>query len=142
VSQTSPAPSDNGNGSRPTLLLAEDHPGVVGVLSELLVKDFDIVAVVPDGEGLIELAGRLRPAAIVADIGLEGLDGISATTVIRRRYPVVPIVLITASHDSELQIAALAAGASAFLRKVEAGSLVDVLNLLLHIEHESSESHA
>ena len=46
------------------------------------------------------------------------------------------MVLITANPDPELRVAALAAGASAFLRKVEAGSLVDALNRLLHVERK------
>lgn len=121
--------------SLPTLLLAEDHPTMVGTLRALLAEDFDIVAVVPDGDELIRLAGQLQPAVIVSDVRLEGLDGISATMVIRERCPAVPIVLITASDDPRLRGAALAAGASAFLRKAEAGSLVEVLNLLLHSEH-------
>ena len=124
------------NGPRPTLLLAEDHPKMATALAALLAKDFDIVAIVPDGERLIALAAQLRPAVIVADISLEGLDGISATRQIRRRSPVVPIVLITAYPEPELRVAALAAGASAFLRKVEAGSLVDALNRLLHVERK------
>ena len=124
----------SGNGHRPTLLLAEDHPKMARVLGELLAKDFDIVAIVADGERLIALAGQLHPVVIVADISLEGLDGLSATRVIRRRSPVVPLVLITANPDPELRVAALAAGASAFVRKVEAGSLVNVLNRLLHVE--------
>ena len=87
------------NGNRPTLLLAEDHPKMARTLGELLAKDFDIVAVVPDGERLIALAAHLHPAVIVADISLEGLDGISATQQILQRSPIVPIVLITWGPD-------------------------------------------
>jgi CheY-like chemotaxis protein len=120
---------------RPTLLLAEDHPDVAQALSRLLGEDFDVVAVVPDGEGLIALAHQLQPTVIVADVGLEGLDGISATIEIRRRSPAVTIVLITASDDLSVRARALAAGASGFLSKREAGSLVSTIEGLLTLQH-------
>jgi len=120
--------------NRPTLLLAEDHPAVARSLRRLLGEDFDVLAVVPDGEGLIELATQLRPTVIVADVGLEGLDGISATSEIRRRFPAATIVVITASDDLSFRAAALAAGASGFLRKREAGSLVSTIEGLLTMQ--------
>ena len=122
---------------RPTVLLAEDHPDVAAAFRRLLSEDFEVVAVVADGEGLIDRTQQLQPAAIVADIGLKGLDGISATIVIRRILPALPIVLITI--DDDLRVAALAAGASAFLPKHEAGSLNWILRGLLHMEREVSE---
>jgi DNA-binding NarL/FixJ family response regulator len=128
-------PGGRYSANRPTLLLGEDHPGVAQALRRLLGEDFDVVAVVPDGEGLIELAHQLQPTVIVADVGLEGLDGISATSEIRRRFPAVTIVVITASDDLSFRASALAAGASGFLSKREAGSLVRTIEGLLTVQH-------
>src|SRR4029077_20626312 len=97
---------------RPTLLLAEDHAAAATKFVQILRDDFEVVGVVADGEALIEQANRLQPDAIVSDVSLKGLDGISATIEIRRRHPTVPIVLVTASPDPSLRSTALAAGAS------------------------------
>ena len=64
-----------------------------------------MVGAVADGDGLIELVNPLQPDAIISDVGLKGLDGISATIEIRRRHPEVPIVLMTAGRDHAVRLA-------------------------------------
>jgi len=114
--------------TRPTLILAEDRPEVAEYFAGVLKEHFEIVAIVADGDILVELVNQRRPDAIVSDVGLKGLNGIAATIKIRQHDPNVPIVLITASTDPDLRIAGLTAGASAFLSKIEtAHKLVAVL---------------
>jgi CheY-like chemotaxis protein len=118
--------------TRPTLILAEDHPEFADYLVGILKDHFDIVAIVADGDTLVELVNQLKPDAIVSDVGLKGLNGIAATIKIREHDPGVPIVLMTASTDPDLRIDRLTAGASAFLSKIEtAHKLVAVLRHFL-----------
>jgi DNA-binding NarL/FixJ family response regulator len=101
-------------------------------LVRVLREDFNIVGVVADGATLIAHAIQLQPDAIVADVHLQTLDGITATIDIRRRDPAIPIVLVTGDDDPSLRSRAIAAGASAFVRKLAgADSLVAVLQDLL-----------
>lgn len=119
--------------TRPKLILAEDHPLFAKRFAALLKDDFEVVAVVEDGEKLDELVAQLKPDCVVSDIGLKGLDGIEATKRIRRRDPDIPIVLITAHDDPLLRTEGLAAGASAFMSKIDASQdLIAVLRQLLH----------
>jgi CheY-like chemotaxis protein len=98
----------------------------------LLGERFDVVAVVAEGEILVELAGQLKPDAIVADVHLKGLDGIAATVQIRQKCKAIPIVLMSGDDDPKRQSEALAAGASVFLTKRAAVfSLAGVLENLL-----------
>jgi DNA-binding NarL/FixJ family response regulator len=88
--------------TRPTLLLGEDQRDVATSLVRLLGDVFDVVAVVSDGEALIERAGLLQPDVIVTDVGLQRVDGISAASEIRRRGPSARIVVISGCNDPAL----------------------------------------
>lgn len=120
-----------GEAVRPSLLLAGNDIAVAKSLVRMLKGNFDVVGVVANGSALIELVGELGPDVVLSDIGLEGLDGIAATIEIRRRYSAIPIVLVTGQDDPSLRPRALAAGASAFVLKHAAESLISVLQDLL-----------
>ena len=106
---------------RPRVLLAEDHAETAARLRKLLGVDFDVVASVVDGRALVDASERLSPDAIVADIDMPGIDGIEATTLIRRRDPDARIVLVTVHGESMLVEAGLAAGALGYVLKDTAG---------------------
>jgi DNA-binding NarL/FixJ family response regulator len=106
---------------RPRVLLAEDHAETADRLRKLLGVDFDVIAWVEDGPALVDAAERLSPDVIVADIAMPGVDGIAATTLIRRHDPNARIVLVTVHSESMLVEAGLAAGALGYVLKDTAG---------------------
>ena len=106
---------------RPRVLLAEDHAETAARLRKLLGVDFDVIASVEDGHALVDATERLSPDAIVADIDMPGVDGIAATTLIRRHDPNARIVLVTVHAESMLVEAGLAAGALGYVLKDTAG---------------------
>jgi DNA-binding NarL/FixJ family response regulator len=106
---------------RPRVLLAEDHAETAARLRKLLGVEFDVIASVEDGRALVDATERLSPDAIVADIDMPGVDGIAATTLIRRRDPNARIVLVTVHGESMLVEAGLAAGALGYVLKDTAG---------------------
>ena len=114
---------------RPRVLLAEDHAETAARLRKLLGVEFDVIASVEDGRALVDATERLSPDAIVADIDMPGVDGIAATTLIRRRDPNARIVLVTVHGESMLVEAGLAAGALGYVLKDTAG---DELVLAVH----------
>ena len=106
---------------RPRILLAEDHPRVADELRRLLDPEFDVVAVVGDGQSLLREADTVHPDVIVSDIKMPGLDGIAATTAVRARLPGARVVLVTVHEDPELVQRGYAAGALAYVLKLNAG---------------------
>jgi len=106
---------------RPRVLLAEDHAETAARLRKLLGVAFDVIASVEDGRALVDATERLSPDAIVADIDMPGVDGIAATTLIRRHDPNARIVLVTVHSESMLVEAGLAAGALGYVLKDTAG---------------------
>lgn len=102
---------------KPRLLLADDHQMFVEGLEGLLAADFDLVGVVQDGLALVEAAERLRPDAIVADIGMPGLNGIEALERLRAALPDVRLVFLTMHKEPAYARRALAAGALGYVLK-------------------------
>ena len=107
--------------NRPRVVLAEDHAPVAEQLRKLLEPEFDVVAMVVDGDALIRAAEEFRPDVIVTDIVMPGLDGIAATAMLLAKNPDTRIVLVTAHEDSELTERGYAAGALAHISKHDAG---------------------
>ncbi|MFQ7386554.1 MAG: hybrid sensor histidine kinase/response regulator [Alistipes sp.] len=79
-------------------------------------QEFDIVRA-SDGEEAVRICRELKPAAILMDVKMPGMDGLEATRRIRAFDPSVPIVAVTAfAYDRDRQ-KALDAGASEYLSK-------------------------
>src|SRR5262245_57066307 len=107
--------------SRPRLLIAEDHLETANLLCSLLQPEFDVIAHVQDGRTLVGAAERLAPDAIVSDISMPGLDGITAATVILFKNPAARIIFVSVHGDSLLVERGLATGALGYVLKVAAG---------------------
>jgi DNA-binding NarL/FixJ family response regulator len=106
--------------SRPRILIADDNTLVADAFKKLLATDFEIVATVYNGRNLIEVAQKLRPDVIVADIGMPILNGMEAAQRLKRILPNVKVVYITVNHDPDLVNEAILQGASAYVSKTSA----------------------
>jgi DNA-binding NarL/FixJ family response regulator len=106
---------------RPRVLLAEDNADSAERLCKLLRVEFDVIALVDDGDALVDAAERLSPDVIVTDIAMPRLDGIEATILIRHHDPNARIVFVTVHAEPMLIDAGLEAGALGYVLKDAAG---------------------
>jgi len=100
------------------LLIAEDHEVVrLGLkLSLQGYKDLQVVGEAASGTDVLDKAAKLKPDVIIMDVGLPGIDGISATNQIKKQSD--SKVLILSSHTDENTImAAFKAGADGYCVK-------------------------
>ncbi|HEV2883734.1 MAG TPA: response regulator [Pyrinomonadaceae bacterium] len=72
-----------------------------------------------DGETAIEVAQRERPDLILMDLSLPVLDGIEAAEQIRATDGLssVPVIAVTAHHETDFREGAKAAGFDAYVTK-------------------------
>jgi len=68
-------------------------------LRNLLASEFDVVAVVPDGQALLRAAEAVHPDVVVTDIVMPALDGIAATAALLAKQPDVCVVLVTVQDE-------------------------------------------
>jgi len=117
--------------NRPILVIDDDPQSRELVSAILGEADFEVLSA-PDGASGIELARTARPAVIILDMMMPGIDGIN-TLQILKRDPVlkaIPVVAITASSDLTYAEKAFRAGALFFLPKpFRAASLLRVVEL-------------
>jgi CheY-like chemotaxis protein len=70
-------------------------------------------------EALHRLAGAIEPAlvAVLSDINMPGMDGLELLAEIKRRFPDLPVMMVTAYGDDERRRRAAEHGAAEFLTK-------------------------
>jgi DNA-binding NarL/FixJ family response regulator len=99
------------------ILLADDHRPFLNMVEGLLLKTCEVVGRVPDGQSLIEAAGRLNPDVILTDISMPILNGIDASQQLSDSGCTAKIIFLTAHSDMDFVDACLATGALGFVMK-------------------------
>ena len=119
-----PAPDAAANSIR--VLVADDDRSFLSSLRELIDRqpELEVVATAVDGLQAIELAEDLELDAVVLDLHMPLLDGVSAVARLRRDHPSMCVIALTGDAHPALHRAVTEAGADAVLLKDE---FVDVL---------------
>ncbi len=116
------------------LLIADDDPRVRQGLRALFnmlqltqepahLSEVEIVGEARNGQEAVTMAEQYRPDVVLMDVRMPVMDGLQATSIIKKRWPQMKVVLLTmhSSYRSE----ASAAGADTFL--IKGGSADDLL---------------
>ena len=118
--------ADEGGRGTIRVLLADDDEAFVESLQPLIERqpELAVVGSAFDGLAAIELAEDLRPDAIVIDLHMPLLDGVTAVARLRHDHPTMCVIALTGDAHPALHRAVTEAGADAVLVKDE---FVDVL---------------
>jgi DNA-binding NarL/FixJ family response regulator len=111
---------EGGSGTIHVLLADDDRPFVES-LTPLIERqpELAVVGTAEDGLAAIELAEELNPDAIVIDLHMPLLDGVSAVARLRRDHPSMCVIALTGDAHPALHQAVTDAGADAVLLKDE-----------------------
>jgi DNA-binding NarL/FixJ family response regulator len=120
--------------SKSRILLVDDHALMRRGVAELINAESDLevcgeAATLGDAYALV---AKLKPELVIADISLEGNDGVELTKELCHRWPELP-VLVYSVHDEDLYAErALRAGAKGYVMKREAPqTLLDAIHQVL-----------
>jgi DNA-binding NarL/FixJ family response regulator len=101
------------------VLVADDDRSFISSLRELIDRqaELEVVATAVDGVQAIELAEKLEPDAVVLDLHMPLLDGVSTAARLRRDHPRICLIALTGDDAPELHRAVREAGADDVLLK-------------------------
>jgi two-component system, NarL family, response regulator LiaR len=101
------------------ILIVDDHAIVRSALAVFLEthEDFILVGEATSGEEAIRLCAELAPDVVLMDRLMPEMDGVTATRIIRDRFPSTQVVILTHYMSDDLAPAARRAGASGYLSK-------------------------
>ena len=99
-----------------TVLIIEDETALVAALSYNLRREGYGVASAGDGIEGLRLARSARPALVILDLMLPGMDGIDVCRRLRAQST-VPILMLTAKSDEVDKVVGLEVGADDYMTK-------------------------
>ena len=101
------------------VLIVDDHQVVRQGLRFLLEQEdgIQVVGECADGPSAVQAARTLRPTVVLLDLFLPGQDGLSVLAQIKQDRPATEVLMLTSSQDDQHLLAAIRAGALAYLPK-------------------------
>ena len=103
------------------VLLADDDARFLESLTPLIERqpELTVVGTAADGLAAIELADDLEPDAIVIDVHMPLLDGVTAIARLRRDHPNACLIALTGDDAPQIHRAVGEAGADTLMLKGE-----------------------
>ena len=101
------------------VIIADDHSlfrqGLKLILMEL--NDIEVIADVPNGKELVEIAGILEPDLVIMDINMPFLNGIEASKILSRDHPEIKILVVSMYGDEQYYNSVIENGVKGFILK-------------------------
>ena len=107
-----------------SILVVDDEPDIAELFRQRFRREVReglyVLHFAPSGEAALNLLSEgIRPELIVilSDINMPGMDGLTLLGEIKRRWPELPVMMVTAYGDDERRRMAVERGAAEFLAK-------------------------
>lgn len=117
------------------ILVVDDHPLIQQALAQSLPHlhgRLEVLAAIDREETLTALARHPDCALVLLDLTLPGAHGLDLLAQLRRDHPLLPIVVLSATHDRATVGSAMAAGARGYIAKTSTpAELIDAVRTVL-----------
>ncbi len=100
-----------------TILIVEDDNGLQKYLKELFLDNGYGVQTAADGVAALNSIAKLEPDLVVLDLGLPNMSGESVCLEIRKKYPQLPVIILTAKDSVADIVNGLNLGADDYMTK-------------------------
>jgi len=102
------------NNKRIRVMLVDDHAVVRSGLGTFLMvsDDMELVGEASSGEQALLICQQTKPDVVLMDLALPGIDGATATRLIREKCPQIQVIALTSFKEQELVQGALQAGSA------------------------------
>jgi len=84
---------------RGRVLIVDDDPGVLDVLSEMVEALHYVSERVETADAGLTAMATFNPDVVLLDLAMPGLSGVDALPLFRRQHPNVPVIVVTAVID-------------------------------------------
>jgi DNA-binding NarL/FixJ family response regulator len=112
------------------VLVVDDHPGFREALMSALemIEEVEVAGEAGGGIDACREAEHIAPDVVLMDLSMPDLSGFDAMERIHERDPELPVVILTANADPDVEAEARRAGASGFVAK---GTTLDDIVVVL-----------
>jgi DNA-binding NtrC family response regulator len=102
---------------RISLVIIDDNPGSLELLSNALAQEDLNISVAADPESGLDLVYDLHPQIVLTDLVMPGMSGMEVLDRIMEFDPATDVILMTAHYSTESAVEAIRKGASDYLNK-------------------------
>ncbi|HWA97967.1 MAG TPA: response regulator [Pirellulales bacterium] len=124
-----------------TVLIVDDSAVDRLLAGRLLEKSADLkVLFAADGSDALSMIAAERPSIVVTDLQMPIINGLQLVETIRDRFPLVPVILMTAHGSEDVAVQALLSGAASYVPKGElARYLLDTVQGVLNVARSNQQ---
>jgi DNA-binding NarL/FixJ family response regulator len=122
---------DSGSGTKPSVLIVDDHPAIRDGVAAVLAKDFEIAGLAADGCEALDAARELSPDVIVLDINMPRMGGFETMQALTARGSQAPVVFLSMLDDEDTVVEAFRRGGRGYVVKSRAAR--DLVSALAHV---------
>lgn len=103
---------------RPTVGIIDDNPEMLWLICDILSDEYNVLQIKDSNEAM-EILLKNHTDIILCDIMMERIDGIKLTELLKsdKNISHIPLIIISAIHDIEIQTEAINAGAELYITK-------------------------